>query len=100
MDYVIIERKEGLSLPGGISLPFGYTVREAILYETRETELGKAEAIREGSAALAQKIRAATAGGEVLSRRVEISEEDGACVLYATVEYTKNIAERLPFAVG
>ena len=100
LDYVIIERKEGISLPNGRSLPFGYTVREAVFYETSERELEKAEAIREGVATLAQTVKNATAGGEILSRKVAIKEEDGACILYATVEYTKNIAERLPYTVG
>ena len=99
-DYVIIERKERLTLPGGIPLPFGYTVKEAVYYETVEREMEKTEAIREGIASLTQTVKKATAGGEILSRQVAVKEVDGAYVLYATVEYTKNIAERLPYTVS
>ena len=99
-DYVIIKRKERLSLPGGLLLPFGYTVCEAVFYETRECEYSRADATREGMDLLEQRIRTATKDGEMLSQSFEVREENGSLVLYATVEYTQNIAKRLPFSVG
>ncbi|MBE6655399.1 MAG: hypothetical protein E7609_00815 [Ruminococcaceae bacterium] len=99
-DYVIIERKEMLTLPGGLSLPLGCTVREAIYYEEIARSLDKKEAILEGYALLSQKIREAVEEGELLSRKIRVEENEDACVLHATIEYTKNIAESLPFTVN
>ncbi len=99
-DYVIIERKEELSLKSGLALPIGYTVREAIFYEDRARVLDKEDAIFEGTELLAQRIRLAVGEGELLSRRIRVEEKEDACVLRATIEYTKNIAERLPFTVS
>lgn len=99
-DYVIIERKESITLPNGLSLPIGYVVREKIAYEESELLLEKGEAILQGMELLEQKIRAAVGTGELLSRSVRVEEREDACVLYATVEYTKNIAEGLPFTVS
>ncbi len=99
-DYVIIKRKERFSLPGGRSLPFGYTVAEALFFAQTEIELDKDEAIREGMDDLEARIRAAVGDGTLLARSIRIEEKDGSCVLHATVEYTKNIAKRLPFAVN
>lgn len=100
MGYVIIERKEGFALPNGHVLPWSFGIREMIVYEEREYRLDKADAIFEGTALLESKIRTAVEDGELLSRSVRIEEREDACVLYATVEYTKNIAESLPFTVS
>ena len=100
MDYVIIERKETLSLPNGLPLPLGYVVKEAIFYGETERTLEKEEAILEGAARIEEQIRAAVGDGVLLSREMRIEEKEDACVLYATVEYTQNIAEQLPFTVN
>jgi hypothetical protein len=97
-NYVIIERKEYFSLFGK-RLPFGYYLREAILYEEVPATLSAGEAIREAYLALDAEIRLAVGEGELLSRRIRVEETDGACRLYATVEYTKNIAVSVPFSV-
>ena len=99
-DYVIIERKEDITLPGGIQLPLWILVREGIVYENCERRLEKGEAILEGTEILEREIRAVVGMGELLSRSVRIEEKEDSCVLYATVEYTKNIAESLPFTVN
>ena len=99
MDYVIIERKEAITL-WGCTLPFGFSVREAVYYEEIPRTLSKSEAIHEGSAELEQKIRKAVGDGELLWRHVRIVEKEDACLLHATIEYTKNIAETLPFTVN
>lgn len=100
MDYVIIKRKETLSLPNGLPLPLGYVVKEAVFYDETERTLEKGEAILEGAALLEEQIRAAVGDGELLSRQMRIEEKEDACVLYATIEYTQNIAEQLPFTVN
>lgn len=100
MDYVIIERKETLSLPNGLPLPLGYIVKEAVFYGETERTLEKEEAILEGAARIEEQIRAAVGDGVLLSREMRIEEKEDACVLYATVEYTQNIAEQLPFTVN
>ena len=98
LNYVIIERKEYFSL-FGTRLPFGYFVREAVLYEEIPSTLSAGEAIREACLALDAEIRLAVGEGELLSRRIRVEETDGACHLHATVEYTKNIAVSVPFSV-
>ena len=98
MDYVIIKRKEDFTV-GKFTLPFGLTVQEAIYYKEYGRNLSKNEAVFEGGALLEERIRAAVGEGELLARSVRVEEKEGACVLHATIEYTKNIAERLPFSV-
>ncbi len=98
-DYVIIERKEVLTI-GERTLPFGFLIREAVYYEELERSLSRSEAISDGEALLEQKIRSAVGDGELLWRHVQIEEKEDACILHATIEYTKNIAEQQPFTAG
>lgn len=99
MDYVIIERKEELT-PAKTALPFGFLVREAVYYQENERYLTKDEAIAEGKTLLDREIRQAVGDGELFVRRAWVEEKEGACVLHATIEFSKNIAEALPFTVS
>lgn len=94
-DYVIIKRKEVLHLKEGIILPIGYTVKEAVYYSVEQRERQTEELLREGVSELDAKVRCAVGDGELLSKKIRWEEQDDILVLYATVEYTKNIAERL-----
>ena len=100
LDYVIIKRKEVLRLGERLPLPWGYTVKETVYYTVEQTKREEDVLIRDGMSAMDAMIRNEVGEGELLSKKIHTEEKDGAIVIYATVEYTKNIADRLSFAVG
>lgn len=99
-DYVIIEKKNLFTLPGGIVLPFGFCYTEAICYEEKDVEPAREEIERQGMEQLNAEIKKTVGDGELLFRRVWSEEKDGAYVLHATVDYTRNIAASMPFTVN
>lgn len=98
-DYVIINKNRYLSLPNGRKLPFGFAVTEAVSYREEECVIDKDTARLLGKDELEAQLRLTLDGDEPLYRRVWIEETNDACVLHATVEYTKNIAVRQPFGL-
>lgn len=96
-DYVIMERNRSFSFPGGRKLPFGFAVTEEVLYREEACAIDKETACLMGKDSIESQIRQALGDGELLYRRVWIEETQDACVVCATVEYTKNIAVRQPF---
>lgn len=100
LDYVIIEKNRPFYLFGGLALPFGFFVKEAVTYTESEIRLDTESAALLADEELCSQIRQAVGEGEVLFRRTWSEEKDGAYVLYATVEYTKNIAVSVPFTVN
>lgn len=98
-DYVIIKKDKVFSLPGGRQLPFGFSYEEAISYKESMAVVDPETACLLGKAEIESQIREAVGEGEMLYRRVIAEEKESSCVLYATVEYTKNIAVRQPFVL-
>ena len=87
------------SLPGGRQLPFGFSYEEAISYKESTAVVDPETACLLGKTEIESQIREAVGAGEMLYRRVIVEEKESSCVLYATVEYTKNIAVRQPFVL-
>ena len=100
LDYVIIERKETLCLWKGLPLPLGYTVQEAVYYTEEEVERQASALLLDGMDAIEAQIRNEVGDGELLSKKIYVQEKNGALVIGATIEYTKNIAERLSLVLG
>ena len=100
LDYVIIERKEMLRLWNGITLPFGFTVKEAVYYTEQQVTRNISDLLLEGMNVIEAMIRNEIGSGDLISKNIQVQEKDGSLLVLATVEYTKNIAERLSFALG
>lgn len=100
LDYVIIEKNRPFYLFGELMLPFGFFTKEAVIYTESEIILDAGSAALLADEELRAQMRQAVGDGDILFQRTWSEEKDGAYVLYATVEYTKNIAVSVPFAVN
>ena len=99
-DYVIIEKEKPFRLLGGCVLPFGFSWKEAILYDEERVILDPVAARLRAQEELEARVRTAVGGGDILFRRVWEEEADDAIVLCALIEYTRNIAVSVPFTVS
>ena len=92
--YGTIDKEKCFFLPNGLMLPFGYTVCEQVYYGTEAVRLSNTEAVHMAHALMKSRLEEAIGGGVLLSRAFRAEIKDDVYVLYCTVGYTKNIAER------
>ena len=75
-------------------------MQEAVYYTEEEVERQASALLLDGMDAIEAQIRNEVGDGELLSKKIYVQEKNGALVIGATIEYTKNIAERLSLVLG
>lgn len=87
-------------MPNGTPLPVSLRITEAVLYETEETEIGQAEALRLAQKKMSERIFSLVGEGELLGKTQSATLKDGKLTLVSTVRYTANIAVSRPLIQG
>lgn len=98
--YDTIESEKVWRLPNGTPLPVSLRVTETVLYETEETEIGQAEALRLAQKKMSERISSLVGEGELLGKTQSATLKDGKLTLVSTVRYTANIAVSRPLIQG